>query len=150
VGLRVAGLEAARSRLSFDAPSGPAGDLAAGGWCSSDDGGHYVEGELEDVVKDKHRSLWWTQLFEDDEQGHAKTVVEGDPVGWVRAHGEGRWRTEIVYRRHAGLAAGLRERSWSRQIRLTTTIIQPRMSSISSTSTPRRRPKASWTTSSAS
>ena len=72
-GLGIAGDVAARS----------AGELTARGGGTSDNFGDLFERQREDVVEYEHCAFEGRERFEDHEQCHPDTVIEGDPVGRI-------------------------------------------------------------------
>jgi hypothetical protein len=66
--------------VGLDATSGTARQLATCLGRPPDESGDGLEVDAEDVVKHERRPLGRAELFEDDHQGHAHRVVEGDPI----------------------------------------------------------------------
>ena len=128
----------------------PVGQLATRRRRPPQGGSDGVEGEPKDVVEDEGHPLGGREALEDDEQGEADLVIEGD---WSAGSidGPGQIGATVSMTSDAPRVS-LRARAepiWSRQIRLVTTMSQPRTSRISVISASASRANASWVASSA-
>lgn len=81
-------------------PAGTAGKLPGRGRSAADDGGDFVEGQIEHVVEDKCEALGRRQAVEDHEQGQSYRVGEDSLVfGIGRLVGFGHGRGELLVER---------------------------------------------------